>query len=82
MEIIMHLSDKQVDHVSNLKTPHEMWEYLRKLHQPLDGMTKVFSYRALMQLQTHEGEDLNTFIGNWKQPLDAAIIVDNTKEEN
>jgi hypothetical protein len=81
MEIIMHLSDEQVDHVSSLKTAHEMWEHLRKLHQPSDGTTKIFSYRTLMNLQMHKGEDLNTFLSNWKKHLDAAITAVNTIEE-
>ena len=34
MEIIMHLSGEQVDHVSSLKTAYKMWDHLRKLHQP------------------------------------------------
>ena len=81
MEIIMYLSDEQVDHVSSLKTAHEMWEHLRKLHQPSDGTTKIFSYRALMNLQMHEGEDLDTFLRTWKKHLDAAITSGNTIEE-
>ena len=32
MEIIMHLSDEQVDYVQNLQTTNEMWEYLRKIN--------------------------------------------------
>ncbi len=81
MEIIMHLSDEQVDHVSNLKTAHAMWEYLRKLHQPADGTTKIFSYRALMNLQMHEGDPLDTFLSNWKRCLDAAVTAGNTIDE-
>ena len=81
MEIIMHLSDEQVDHVSSLKTAYEMWDHLRKLHQPSDGTTKIFSYRTLMNLQMHEGEDLDTFLSNWKKHLDAAITAGNIIEE-
>ena len=44
MEIIMHLSDEQVDYVRKIKTAHEMWDYLRKIHQPTDGTTKIFSF--------------------------------------
>mgnify|MGYP002775250692 FL=1 len=65
MEIIMHLSDEQVDHVRDLETAQQMWEYLRKLHQPSDGTTKIFSYRTLMNLEMHEGEQLDAVkIGN------------------
>ena len=81
MEIIMHLSDEQVEHVSSLRKTHEMWEHLRKLQQPSDGTTKIFSYRALMNLQMHEGEDLDTFLRTWKKHLDAAITSGNTIEE-
>ena len=62
MEIIMHLSDEQVDYVRNLQTTNEMWEYLRKIHQPSDGTTKRFSFRSLMNLQMKEGEHIDTFI--------------------
>ena len=51
MEITMHLNEEQVDHVRNLETAQQMWEYLRKLHQPSDGTTKIFSYRTLTNLE-------------------------------
>ena len=44
MEIIMHLSDRQVDHVQSLGSTRAMWNHLQQLHQPFDGMTKIFSY--------------------------------------
>ena len=81
MEIIMHLSDEQVDHVCDLETAQQMWEYLRKLHQPSDGTTKIFSYRTLMNLEMQEGEQLDVFIRKWKKQLDAAVTAGNNIDE-
>ena len=81
MEIIMHLSDEQVDHVRDLETAQQMWEYLRKLHQPSDGTTKIFSYRTLMNLEMQEGEQLDVFISKWKKQLDAAVTAGNNIDE-
>ena len=67
IEIIMHLSDEQVDYVRNLQTANEMWEYLRKIHQPSNGTTKIFSFRSLMNLQMKEGEQIDTFIMKWQK---------------
>ena len=39
METIMYLSNEQGDHLRYLENAHEIWEYLRKLHQPFDGTT-------------------------------------------
>ena len=38
MEIIMHLSDRQVDHVQSLGSARAMWDHLQQLHQPSDGV--------------------------------------------
>ena len=56
MDIIMHLSDEQVDYVRNLQTTKEMWEYLQKIHQPPNGTSKNFSFRSLMNLEMEEGK--------------------------
>jgi hypothetical protein len=77
MEIIMHLSDEQVNYVHNLKTTHKMSEYLQKLHQPSNGTTKMFSFRALMNFQMNEGEKIIIFINKWQQQLDVAILARN-----
>ena len=81
MEIIMHLSDEQVDYVRNLHTANEMWEYLQKIHQPSDGTTKIFSFRSLMNLQMKEGEQIDTFIMKWQKQLDTAISSGNNIDE-
>ena len=81
MEIIMHLSDEQVDHVRDLETAQQMWEYLRKLHQHFDGTTIIFSYRTMMNREMHEGEQLDTFINKWKKQLDVVVTTCNNIEE-
>ena len=81
MELIMHLSEEQVDHIRDLETPKEMWEYPRKLHQPSDGKTKIFSYKTLLNLEMREGEQLDTFISKWKKQPDAAITTGNNLDE-
>ena len=81
MEIIMHLSDRQVDHVRSLGSARAMWDHLKQLHQPSDGTTKIFSYRTLMNMEMREGEPTDTFISNWQRQLDAAISAGNIIDE-
>ena len=81
MEIIMHLSDEQVDYVRDLKTAHNMWAYLKKIHQPSDGTTNFFSFRTLMNLQMNEGEYIDNFINKWQKQLDVAISAGNNIDE-
>jgi hypothetical protein len=51
IEIIMHLSDEQVDYVC-----------MHKIHQPSDEMTKMFSFRDSMNLQMNESKQIDNFI--------------------
>ena len=53
MEIIMHLSDEQVEYVRNLQTTNEMWEYLWKIHKPSDG-TPIFFFIQIIDELTNE----------------------------
>ena len=73
MEVIMHLSDRQVDHVRSLGFVWEMWYHLQQLHQPPNSMTKIFSYWTLMNMEMFEGEPTYTFISNWQKQLGVAF---------
>ena len=63
MEIIMHLSNEQVDYVQNLQAANEMWEYLRKIYQPSDGRTKFFFIQIINEF-TDERRRTNRHIYN------------------
>ena len=77
MEITMHLNEEQVDHVRNLETAQQMWEYLQKLQQPCDGTKPIFSYRTLINLEMQEGEQLDASIRKWTKQIDVAITTSN-----
>ena len=53
-EIIMHITDRHVDLIKNLKSSKEIWDILKDIYAPFDRITKVMSLHPFMTLQMKE----------------------------
>ena len=62
MELVMHLTDKQIDLVKDLETSKEIWDALKERHEPSDRTTKINTLRHLVTLEMEESEGIHTFI--------------------
>jgi hypothetical protein len=77
IEIIMHLSDEQVDLVKDLESSKEIWDTLKDRHEPSDRMTKINTLRSLVTMEMQEEESIDTLIRNWQSALDSALSAGN-----
>ena len=64
IEIIMHLSDEQVDLVKDLGSSKEIWDTLKERHEPSDRTTKINTLRNLVTMEMHEDESIDALIHN------------------
>ena len=62
MELVMHLTDEQIDLVKELETSKEIWDALKERHEPSDRTTKINTLRHLVTLEMEESEGIHTFI--------------------
>ena len=81
MEIIMHLSDDQVDFIKDLETSKEIWDTLKERHEPSDRTTKIYTLRHLVTMEMNESDSIDIFIKNWQSALDAALSAGNKIDE-
>ena len=81
MEIIMHLSDDQVDFIKDLKSSKEIWDTLKERHEPSDRTTKIYTLRNLVTMEMNESDSIDIFIKNWQFSLDAALSAGNNIDE-
>ena len=51
MELVMHLTDEQIDLVKDLETSKEIWDALKERHEPSDRTTKINTLRHLVTLE-------------------------------
>ena len=50
MELVMHLTNEQIDFVKDLETSKEIWDALKECHEPSDKTTKINTLRHLVTL--------------------------------
>ena len=82
IEIIMHLSDEQVDLVKDLKSSKEIWDTLKERHEPSDRTTKINTLRNLVTMEMNEDDSIETLIRNWQSALDSALSAGNKIDED
>jgi hypothetical protein len=80
IEIIMHLSDEQVDLVKDLESSKEIWDTLKDRHEPSDRMTKINTLRSLVTMEKQE-ESIDTLIHNWQSALDSTLSAGNKTDD-
>ena len=66
IELVMHLTDEQIDLVKDLETSKEIWDALKERHEPSDRKTKINTLRHLVTLEMEESEGIHTFIRKWQ----------------
>ena len=62
MELVMHLTDEQIDLVKELETSKEIWDALKERHKPSDRTTNINTLKHLVTLEMEESEGIDTFI--------------------
>ena len=82
MELVMHLTDEQIDLVKDLETSKEIWDALKERHEPSDRTTKINTLRHLVTLEMEESEGIDTFIRKWQLALEQALSAGNKIDED
>ena len=81
-EIIMHISDRHVDLIKNLKSSKEIWDTLKDIYAPSNRITKVMLLRHFMMLQMKDEDSIDSFINKYYSTYDNASLVGSNIEED
>ena len=82
MELVMHLTDEQIDLVKELETSKEIWDALKERHKPSDRTTNINTLKHLVTLEMEESEGIDTFIRTGQLALEQAVLVGNKIDED
>src|SRR5579871_6418566 len=64
--IITSLQMSQVEHIRKLESPQEIWEKLKKVHEPQDRQHRLFLRRKFFTLKMQEGDSIQDHINKIK----------------
>lgn len=73
-EIVLHLSDKQVQLIRLITTSKEMWDFLKREYEHTDLPSQVTLLKRLINLEMKDEQSADTFVDDWQTLLDNAVI--------